>query len=94
MQMHRTNRVNEVQQAESQIAELTGMFTKMTGMIAAQGEVVARIDDDMDETRVNTEAGQSELLKYFKNMQGDRGLILKLFGVLIFFILLFTYFAR
>ena len=64
MQMHRTNRVNEVQQAESQIAELTGMFTKMTGMIAAQGEVVARIDDDMDETRVNTEAGQSELLKY------------------------------
>jgi syntaxin 5 len=90
--VQRTNRVNDVQQAETQIAELTGMFGKMTSMIAAQGEVVERIDDDMEETLVNTDAGKDELLKYFKNMQGDRSLILKLFAVLIFFIVLFTYF--
>ena len=35
---------------------------------------------------------QAELLKYFQNMQGDRGLIIKIFIALMFFVVVFTWF--
>lgn len=37
---------------------------------------------------------QMELFKYFNSVTGNRGFILKLFGVLIFIILLFALFRR
>lgn len=42
------NRLHEANQVESTIAELSGMFSKMANLVAEQGDVVARIDDDMD----------------------------------------------
>ena len=53
--------------------------------------IVAVIDDDIEETSVNVEAGQNELLKFFKNQSGERQLIIKVFAMLFFFIGFFTY---
>lgn len=81
-------------QVEATIVELGPLFTRMAGLVAEQGEVLARIDADIDEAHTNVEEGASELGKYLKSVQANRGFILKLFGVLLFVILLFGIFRR
>lgn len=84
------DRLNNATQVESTIVELSGMYARMANMVAEQGEIVGRIDDDMDIAQSNIEAGQNELLKYFKTMSGNRSLILKLFAILVVLIFLFV----
>ena len=43
------------------------------------------------QAEVHVNKGQTELLKYWQTIKGERALILKLFGVLLFIILIFTY---
>lgn len=85
-----SERREAVHQVESAVVELGTMFSRMATMVAEQGEVVNRIDDDTEISHMHVKQGQSELEKYFRNLQGDRALILKLFAVLIFFIVLFV----
>uniref|UniRef100_A0AAV1V0Q3 t-SNARE coiled-coil homology domain-containing protein n=1 Tax=Peronospora matthiolae TaxID=2874970 RepID=A0AAV1V0Q3_9STRA len=83
-------RYNNAAQVESTIVEITGMYTRMATMVAEQGEMISRIDDDMDIAQTNVEAAHDELLKLFNMVQGNRSLILKLFLVLIIVIFLFV----
>ncbi|KAG6618577.1 Syntaxin 5 [Phytophthora cinnamomi] len=69
---------------------ITGMYTRMATMVAEQGEIISRIDDDMDIAQTNVEAAHGELLKLFNMVQGNRSLILKIFLVLILVIFLFV----
>jgi syntaxin 5 len=78
-----------MQHVEATIAELRETFGKMASLVAEQGEVVDRIDTDAAEALGFVQAGQEQLLQMFQRMSGDRGLILKLFAVLIFVITLF-----
>ncbi|KAG2804696.1 hypothetical protein PC118_g5422 [Phytophthora cactorum] len=82
-------RYNNAAQVESTIVEITGMYTRMATMVAEQGEIITRIDDDMDIAQTNVEAAHGELLKLFNMVQGNRSLILKIFLVLILVIFLF-----
>ncbi|CAH0513335.1 unnamed protein product [Peronospora belbahrii] len=83
-------RYNNAAQVESTIVEITGMYTRMATMVAEQGEIISRIDDDMNVAQVNVEAAHGELLKLFNMVQGNRSLILKIFLVLILVIFLFV----
>ncbi|KAG7392644.1 Syntaxin-5 [Phytophthora pseudosyringae] len=83
-------RYNNAAQVESTIVEITGMYTRMATMVAEQGEIISRIDDDMDVAQTNVEAAHGELLKLFNMVQGNRSLILKIFLVLILVIFLFV----
>ncbi|OQR91944.1 hypothetical protein ACHHYP_04179 [Achlya hypogyna] len=90
--MHRYTaqaRLNDAMHIESTIVEISSMYNRMSTLIASQGEVLERIDDDMNTAQMNVEAGHNELLKYFTSMSGNRSLILKIFLVLIVFIYLF-----
>jgi hypothetical protein len=71
-------RAVDMQNVESTISELSQMFGKVASLVAEQGEVVNRIDDDMDVAGLNVQAGQNELLKYYSNLSGERQLIIKL----------------
>ncbi|OQR89732.1 hypothetical protein THRCLA_09605 [Thraustotheca clavata] len=82
-------RLNDALQMESTIAEIGSMHSRMSSLIASQGEVLERIDDDMTLAQDNVEAGHNELLKYFATMSGNRSLILKIFIILLVFIYLF-----
>lgn len=83
-------RYNNAAQVESTIVEITGMYTRMATMVAEQGEIISRIDDDMDIAQTNVEAAHGELLKLFNMVQGNRSLILKIFLVMILVIFLFV----
>eukprot|EP00816_Leptocylindrus_hargravesii_P005780 CAMPEP_0196806964 /NCGR_PEP_ID=MMETSP1362-20130617/6902_1 /TAXON_ID=163516 /ORGANISM="Leptocylindrus danicus, Strain CCMP1856" /LENGTH=466 /DNA_ID=CAMNT_0042180671 /DNA_START=1 /DNA_END=1398 /DNA_ORIENTATION=+ len=82
-------RLDNARQVESAIAELGQMFGKMANLVASQQEVVDKIEDDIEAAAVQVNAGADEIQKVYTMVQGNRGLIIKVFALLIFFILFF-----
>ena len=81
------NRAAQARLAERSIAELGVMFTKMSSLISQQGEILERIEDDVEAAGLDIDAGHDELVKVYGMTKGNRGLILKVFGILIFLII-------
>jgi len=86
------DRANTMQSIESTIVELGGIFQQLAHMIKEQEEVMLRIDANVEETQAQVELGHTELLKYFKSVTSNRWLMVKIFGVLIFFFIFFVIF--
>ena len=86
------DRANTMQSIESTIVELGGIFQQLAHMIKEQEEVMLRIDSNVEETQAQVELGHSELLKYFQSVTSNRWLMVKIFGVLIFFFIFFVIF--
>ena len=81
------NRAQQARAAERAIAELGGMFAKMSTLISQQGEMLERIEDDVEAAGAEIDAGHDELVKVYGMTKGNRGLILKVFAILIFLII-------
>ncbi|KAL8093609.1 syntaxin-31 [Apium graveolens] len=77
---------------ESTISELSGIFTNLASMVVHQGELAIRIDDNMDETLTHVEGARSSLLKHLNRISSNRGLLIKIFAILIFFLMVFIFF--
>ncbi|KAF3787949.1 Syntaxin [Nymphaea thermarum] len=82
-----------LQNVESTISELGSIFTQLATMVAQQGELAIRIDDNMEETLSNVEGARSALLRHLNRVSSNRWLMIKIFAVLIFFMLLFVFFV-
>lgn len=80
-------RVQEARQAERSLAELGTLFGKMSTLITQQSEVMDKIEDDVEAANVDVMAGQQEIATLYSIKKGNRALILKVFGLLIFFII-------
>jgi len=87
-----TSRADAMHTIESTIVELGGIFSQLATMVKEQEEMVTRIDNNVDDTALNVEMGHNEILKYFQSVTSNRWLMVKIFGVLIFFFLLFVIF--
>jgi len=83
------SRTTAIESIESTIAELGQIFTQLAHMVAEQRETVQRIDADVVDIASNVGGAQRELLKYYASISSNRWLMLKVFGVLIVFFLLF-----
>ncbi|KAH7885975.1 t-SNARE [Phlebopus sp. FC_14] len=83
------SRSTAIESIESTIAELGQIFTQLAHMVAEQRETVQRIDADTMDIASNVSGAQRELLKYYANISSNRWLMLKIFGVLIVFFLVF-----
>lgn len=81
-------RADAVRQVESTIVELGQIFNQLATMVTEQGEMVERIDANVDETVSNMDAGQNQLMMYYNSISGNRALILKVFGTLLMFLIL------
>lgn len=55
------SRAEALQNVESTIVELSGIFQQLATMVAEQGELAVRIDDNVDDTLANVESAQSEV---------------------------------
>lgn len=86
------NRATALQNVESTISELSGIFTHLATMVAQQGELAIRIDDNMEESLSNVEGAHSALLKHLTRISSNRSLLIKLFAVLILFLVVFVFF--
>lgn len=87
-----SSRADAMHTIESTIVELGGIFTQLAHMVKEQEEMVQRIDSNVDNTALNVEMGHNEILKYFQSVTSNRWLMIKIFGVLIFFFLIFVVF--
>jgi len=87
-----SSRADTMHTIESTIVELGGIFTQLATMVKEQEEMVQRIDSNVDNTALNIEQGHNEILKYFQSVTSNRWLMVKIFGVLIFFFLIFIIF--
>ncbi|CDF32133.1 Syntaxin [Chondrus crispus] len=83
-------RADAVRQVESTIVELGQIFNQLATMVSEQGELVERIDANVEETVTHMDAGQNQLMLYYNSIAGNRALILKVFGVLLAFLVLWT----
>lgn len=87
---YRQARADAVRQVETTIVELGQIFNQLATMVTEQGELVERIDANVEDAVVNMEAGQNQLMIYYNSIAGNRSLILKVFGVLFAFLILWT----
>lgn len=83
-------RSNAVDAIESTINEVGGLFQQLATMVQEQGEVIQRIDNNVEDVSLNITGAQRELMKYYHNVSSNRWLMLKIFGVLIVFFLLWV----
>eukprot|EP00475_Leptophrys_vorax_P036981 TRINITY_DN63229_c0_g2_i1.p1 TRINITY_DN63229_c0_g2~~TRINITY_DN63229_c0_g2_i1.p1 ORF type:complete len:383 (-),score=37.49 TRINITY_DN63229_c0_g2_i1:35-1183(-) len=88
-----SSRSEALQNVETTIVELSTIFRDLATMVAQQGEMAIRIDQDMEDTLANVEGAQGALLKYLNNISSNRWLIIKIFFVLIIFLLIFVVFV-
>lgn len=61
-------------------------------MVAEQGETIQRIDMNIEEVSSNVESAQNQLLRYWQSVSSNRWLMIKIFSILIVFILVFSIF--
>ena len=54
--------------------------------------MAVRIDENVDDAVMNVDSAQTQLLKYLNRISSNRWLIMKIFGVLIFFLTFFVVF--
>lgn len=85
-------RAETVQNIESTIVELGGIFQQLAHMVKEQEEIVERIDTNIQDAELNVDAAHGEILKYFQTVSKNRWLMIKIFGVLIFFFIFFVVF--
>ncbi|XP_055681664.1 syntaxin-5 [Lutzomyia longipalpis] len=85
-------RAETMQNIESTIVELGGIFQQLAHMVKEQEEMVERIDSNIQDTELNIEAAHGEILKYFQSVSKNRWLMIKIFGVLILFFIFFVVF--
>ncbi|XP_049868585.1 syntaxin-5 [Pectinophora gossypiella] len=83
-------RAETMHNIESTIVELGGIFQQLAHMVKEQDEAIGRIDANIQEAEMNVEAGHREIMKYFQSVTGNRALMFKVFGVLIFFFIFFV----
>jgi len=85
-------RSNQIQDIEGHVTDIKGIFDKLTSLVAIQGEKIRRIEDNVQETVLNAEGAVEQLLKYLKGLSNNQWLIMKVFLILLFFILVFVLF--
>ncbi|XP_054159507.1 syntaxin-5-like [Oppia nitens] len=83
-------RTNTMQSIESTIVELGTIFNQLATMVQQQEEMITRIDANVTDTALNVEAAHQSLLQYFSSVTNNRWLILKVFGILFAFFILFV----
>lgn len=86
-------RADTMKNIEQTIVELGDIFHQLAYMVKEQEEMVARIDSNVEDTVMNVDMAHGELLKYFKSISSNRWLMIKVFGVLIIFFVIFVVFV-
>ena len=81
-----------MQNIESTIVELGGIYQQLAHMVQEQEEMVDRIDSNLESATLNVEAAHNEILKYFQSVTSNRWLMIKVFGVLILCFIFFVIF--
>lgn len=87
-----TNRSNALSTIEATITELGLIYQQLAHMVSEQGEMVQRIDANIEDVHANVMRGQDQLLRYLRGVSSNRWLLVKIFSVMIVFAFVFIVF--
>ncbi|CAM8894551.1 unnamed protein product [Rhodiola kirilowii] len=87
------SRTEALQSVESTIHELGHIFTQLATMVSQQGELAIRIDENMGDTLANVEGAQGQLMRYLTSISSNRWLMIKIFAILVVFLMIFLFFV-
>ena len=88
-----TSRVEAVTNIEKHIQELGTIFSRFSELVAQSEHSVARIDDNVNLAEERLLLGRDELMRYWRNNQGNLWLMMKVSFVLLFFLTFFIVFV-
>lgn len=86
------SRADTMRSIEHTIVELGEIFQQLATMVHEQDESIRRIDTNVEDAATSIEAGHSELVRYLRSVSSNRWLMMKVFGVLVFFFIIFVVF--
>ena len=86
------DRVKAADEIESTIGELGQLFRRLTTMINEQQDMVERIDEDIESATSSVDQAHGALQKAYDAAASNRGLYMKIGGILALFFLFFTVF--
>ena len=87
-------RAQAVDSVHSTLNELGGIFQNLAAMVASQENALQRIDENLDTSLTNFREGHAQLQRYWRGMSSNQGLIMRIFAVLMFFVIVWgTFFA-
>ena len=85
-------RADAMQQVESNIVELGAVYNRLATMVHEHKDMVQRVEDNVEETNTMVNLGMNQLMETLTNLQSNRGLALKVFSILVVFIISFIIF--
>ena len=91
-QSYLRERADAMSQVESNIVELGAIFNKLAVMVSEHQEMVQRVEDNVDSANDNINFSLAALNDTLTNLRTNKALFLKVFTVLVVFIILFISF--
>ena len=91
LQKRDRGRLKKAEQVEAAIAQMGSLFSQVAFMVFEQGEVLTRIEDDVENGLEEVKAGHAQMERFYELSKGSRGTILILSGVMAVFIIFFLY---
>jgi len=86
------SRQNAMEEIQKTIVELGQMYQRFSTLLELQNEVVLQIDEHMDTTLDNVDKGHKELITLFNYKNNSTWLIIKIFAIVILFVIFFLVF--
>lgn len=86
------SRERAVTEVEKTIVELGTIFQRLSTMISEQQQMVERIDEDVENAVTNTNSARDYMLDMYNSVSSNRGMYMKMGGILVIFIIFFTLF--
>lgn len=85
-------RADAMEQVESNIVELGTIFNRLAVMVNEHKDMVQRVEDNVDEANSMINLSLNTLTDTLTNLQTNRALFLKVFSILVVFIISFIIF--
>lgn len=86
---YQVERSSAVQHIEKAMSDLNSLFNRVSEMVYRQRDMVERISNDTDISYTNMIMAESEVIKLKDTVKDNRRLILKIFGIIVFFVVIY-----
>ena len=86
------DRADAMSQVESNIVELGTIFNKLAVMVSEHRDLVQRVEDNVEDANANINLSLNVLTDTLTNLRTNRALALKVFSILVAFIIFFIVF--
>lgn len=86
------DRADAMEQVEANIVELGAVYNRLATMVHEHKDMVQRVEDNVDEANSMVTLGMNQLVDTLANLRSNKGLALKVFSILVVFIISFIVF--